>query len=140
MQAIPRAPILAVLLAVLGTLCLVSVPLGRHWHSAAPVADLELIAAVPRAARIRAAGMRRGMMHILPGQQLVGGTETYPYWEREYTGDPEGFADVSSNCTATVMHAFDLPANACCLLGKISLLRSWLLSHQVLTCASFGCL
>jgi len=34
--------------------------------------------------------MRR--MRVLPGQQLYG-TETYPYWERENTGDPEAFAD-----------------------------------------------
>jgi len=64
-------------------------------RSPTPTTDLELIAAVPRAARIRASAMRQRMIHIVPGQRLVGGTETYPYWEREYTGDPEAFADVS---------------------------------------------
>jgi hypothetical protein len=73
--------------------CLV---LAATWgRSPTPTTDLELIAAVPRGARIRASAMRQRMIHIVPGQRLAGGTETYPYWEREYTGDPEAFADVS---------------------------------------------
>ena len=70
--------LLAAVLAVLGTLCLVAVPWGRST----PTSDLELV------------DMRR-LIRLAPGQELVGGTETYPYWERENTGDPEAFADVS---------------------------------------------
>jgi hypothetical protein len=87
-----RTLALAALLAALGAACLVAVPLGRAG-AAAPTADLELVAAAPRAARLRAARLRRAPIRVVPGQQLVGGTETYPYWEREYTGDPEAFAD-----------------------------------------------
>ncbi len=82
-----RTLALAAVLAALGAACLVAVPLGRAG-AAVPTADLELGAAAPRAARLR-----RAAIHVVPGQQLVGGTETYPYWEREYTGDPEAFAD-----------------------------------------------
>ncbi len=81
----------------IGVVVAVCLVLAATWggRSPTPTTDLELIAAVPRAARIRASAMRQRMIHIVPGQRLVGGTETYPYWEREYTGDPEAFADVS---------------------------------------------
>ena len=81
-------------IGVLVAVCLVLV-VSNWGRSPTPTTDLELIAAVPSAARIRASAMRQRMIHIVPGQRLVGGTETYPYWEREYTGDPEAFADVS---------------------------------------------
>jgi len=84
----PRMLALAALLAALGTVCLVAVPLMRQ--EAAPVATLE-IAEAPGVLVGRPRS--RGLIRVLPGQELVGGTETYPYWERENTGDPEGFAD-----------------------------------------------
>mmetsp|Transcript_23436 Transcript_23436/g.37761 ORF Transcript_23436/g.37761 Transcript_23436/m.37761 type:complete len:128 (+) Transcript_23436:2-385(+) len=65
---------LAVLLAVLGAACLVAVP---FQHTVAPAERLMV---------------SQQMMRVLPGHQLYG-TETYPYWERENTGDPEAFAD-----------------------------------------------
>ena len=70
-----RGAPLALLLAVLGAACLVAVPFQR---TVAPAERL----------------MVSQQMMVLPGQQLYG-TETYPYWERENTGDPEAFADVS---------------------------------------------
>ena len=88
-----RLAMLSSLLAALGAVCLVAVPLMRQAAAAAPsvALQLEVAAAAPARAAVRLP--RRGMIRLLPGQQLVGGTETYPYWEREYTGDPEAFAD-----------------------------------------------
>lgn len=87
----PRMLALAALLAALGTVCLVAVPLMRQ--AAEPAATLEIAVAEAPALRAGRPPARRGVIRVLPGQELVGGTETYPYWERENTGDPEGFAD-----------------------------------------------
>jgi len=134
---------LAALLAALGAVCLIAVPLGRA--GAVPAVDLELLVGAAPRARLRPVpvfrsaaslpfgsdtfpmgvserwpprveplrvedaneenadaskadgrqlkmGVRRAF-RVVSGQQLVGGTETYPYWERENTGDPEAFAD-----------------------------------------------
>ena len=132
---------IATLLAALGAVCLIAVPLGRA--GAVPAADLELLVGAAPRARLRPALVaslpfgsetfpigvsERGpprveplrvegandenadvseadgpqlkvgvkalrALRVVPGQKLVGGTETYPYWERENTGDPEAFAD-----------------------------------------------
>lgn len=78
---------LAALLAFVGAVCLITVSLGRA--GALPASDLELVVGSVHRPNV---GLRRAF-RVVPGQQLVGGTETYPYWERENTGDPEAFAD-----------------------------------------------
>jgi len=78
----------AVLLAVLGAACLVAVP---FQHTVAPAERLMVSQQMMPAERLT---VSQQMMRVLPGHQLYG-TETYPYWERENTGDPEAFADVS---------------------------------------------
>ena len=76
----------AVLLAALAAACLVAMPLGSRMTRPSAALGLEL---APSAAGTR---MTQGV-RVAPGQVLVGGTETYPYWERENTGDPEAFAN-----------------------------------------------
>ena len=76
----------AVLLAALAAACLVAMPLGSRLTRPSAALGLEL---APSAAGTRMTPVVR----VAPGQVLVGGTETYPYWERENTGDPEAFAD-----------------------------------------------
>ena len=87
-MAASRLLTLAGLLAALGAVCLVAVPLMRETATNVEM-QVEVETAPLRTGRLP----RRGIIRVLPGQQLVGGTETYPYWERENTGDPEAFAD-----------------------------------------------
>jgi hypothetical protein len=97
-------------MAVMGVLCLVAVPMGRRGVGTVPTLDLELMAG-----RVERGPVMHGV-RVLPGQILVGGTETYPYWERENTGDPEAFADVSLPICLPRAHGFILvsPNVGCC--------------------------
>eukprot|EP00960_Hanusia_phi_P042890 755755-Hanusia_phi.AAC.1 len=83
--------LVAVVLAVAGIATLLTATASNYKRTAVgdggvsslsdmKLQDLELV----RGSRRRFAPMARG--------QILWGTETYPYWEREHTGDPEMFA------------------------------------------------
>ncbi|EKX48012.1 hypothetical protein GUITHDRAFT_162508 [Guillardia theta CCMP2712] len=69
--------VVAAVLAVAGIATLLIATTSGNKRTA----DLELVRVPRRRMAMRARG------------QMLWGTETYPYWEREHTGDPEMFAE-----------------------------------------------